>query len=162
MKKSLTISLSLTMFILGNAMAQNLQDELNYKKEKAELEEKMKNKQFEREKNLSNNIKTNSFIVFCDPNYQGYYAFNSGRLYRADAGRASSPEPLSSESVKFEASVPYVKKGGLVSWKGVPGNIGRVDEIWQYNIETQTIFRKTLGGTIYDNKCTVVNEGKIQ
>lgn len=146
-----------------SAHSQSLQDEIKYRKEKAELEETMRKQQAERAMSASQDIKTNAFIVQCDPNYSGYYAFYAGKLYRAEERRGGNKLSLDSPDVRFrfEENVSYTRRGANVSWKGVPGDLfSTLSEIWELNLETLTMYRKVPIGTIYDAKCTLLRDNK--
>jgi len=149
----------LLLFYIQSSQAQTIEEELRSKEassisnaQKAKIEE-------DRKQANSDQIKKTAFIVSCNPNWEGIYAFLNGRIYVYTSSFDKSKFNL--ENAYFDISLPYSVSGNVVSWrskeKPSPFMTG---ERWEYHLDTNVIYRKTLMDSIYQDVCKVLQSPK--
>lgn len=134
-----------------------IEDEVKYNKKKSEVKEQMAKEQHEAQEDKANLVRDNAYVLFCNPLWNGLYAFYKGRVYRD--WRPGSINEVDMTKARFDKSLPYVKKGDVITWKSDQlSNITRLGETFEFHLNNNMIYRKIAPGDITEYQCKLVQD----
>jgi len=104
----------------------------------------------------SDEIKRKAFIVSCNPNWNGIYAFTDSKVY-VSTGYSSSNAVLNVSGATFSNGVIFSQSGDTLFWRTKDHEGGFASgERWEFHLNTNRIYRKSMSDTIYKDVCNVI------
>lgn len=102
-------------------------------------------------------LKTNAFIVVCNPNWEGIYAFYESKLY-ISSGDKSTLKSDALQNAYFSKFIGYKQNGNVLSWKTSidDNNLLPQGEKWEYHIDSMKMYRKTYWDKVYQDDCKLL------
>lgn len=140
-----------------HSFAQTIEEELK-NKERAEIQRTLKAQQEDiTRRRRSDEIKKSAeIIVSCNPNWSGIYVFHSDIVYVYTSSFDKSKLNLS-EAV-FLSGIETTRTGNVIAWRTRNHGAGFAQgERWEFHLDKNKIYRKTMSDTIYQDTCNVLH-----